>query len=589
MRRVCPALLAIFALVACRELSAAPEKAVLEAETQRIAAMDKAKNSVVAVFMPNGQGGGSGVVVSPDGYVVTNYHVAHPCGKAMLCGMADGNVYNAVLVGLDPVGDVALIKMFGREDFPTAELADSDQVRVGDWAFAMGNPFLLAADMTPTVTCGIISGVHRYQFPAGTLLEYTDCLQTDAAINPGNSGGPLFDGQGRLIGINGRCSFEKRGRVSVGVGYAISINQVKHFLGVLRAGQIVDHATLGAQVASDADGRAVVQNILETSDAFRRGLRMDDEIISFGGRPITSANGFKNVLGIYPKGWRVPLSFQRDGKRYDVLVRLAGVHGEEELIQKASGKPQLPVPKPEDSPKEGDAKGKKAPQPRKLPEGKPSAGESGGEAAVPEIVQKNFREKRGFANYHFNVLEQERVWNAWQGRTDLGAIRGTWTLAGPLEGNGSFRFVVDDKSAVLKLPSREDRWEAGEELGSSLLPRGSGGLLPALYLWRRLATEGLAGFGAVHYFGTAPLVGHAGLVDVLVGSYKGVDCRYYFDPEAGRLLALEFFHDDESDPCEVYFSEYHQSGNHWVPGRMEVRFGNEPFAVFKLQEFRVER
>ena len=91
--------------------------------------------------------------------------------------------------------------------------------------------------------------MHRYQYPAGTLLEYTDCIQTDAAINPGNSGGPLFDAEGRLIGINGRGSFEKRGRVNVGVGYAISINQIKNFLGRLKSGRIVDHATLGARVA----------------------------------------------------------------------------------------------------------------------------------------------------------------------------------------------------------------------------------------------------------------------------------------------------------------------------------------------------
>ena len=166
----------------------------------------------------------------------------------MKCGMADGKLYDAVVVGLDPTGDVALIKLFGRDDFPAAELGDSDQVRVGDWVFAMGNPFLLATDFQPTVTYGIISGVHRYQFPPGTLLEYADCLQTDASINPGNSGGPLFDAEGRLIGINGRGSFEKRGRVNVGVGYAISINQIKNFLGCLRSGRIVDHATLGARV-----------------------------------------------------------------------------------------------------------------------------------------------------------------------------------------------------------------------------------------------------------------------------------------------------------------------------------------------------
>ena len=213
--------------------------------------MAKASHSVLAIFDPAGQGGGSGVVISADGFALSNFHVTHPCGNSMKCGMSDGKVYDAVIVGLDPTGDIALIKVLGRNDFPVAEMGDSDRLRPGDWVFAMGNPFLLAMDFQPTVTSGIISGVHRYQFPAGTLLEYADCLQTDASINPGNSGGPLFNGQGQVVGINGRCSFDKRGRVSVDVGYSVSINQIKKFLGgVLHSGRIVDHATLGARVAS---------------------------------------------------------------------------------------------------------------------------------------------------------------------------------------------------------------------------------------------------------------------------------------------------------------------------------------------------
>ena len=177
------------------------------------------------VFAAGGKGGGSGVLISPEGYALSNFHVVKPAGTAMKCALNDGKLYDAVVVGVDPVGDVALIKMIGRDDFPFAKMADSDKVRLGDWCFAVGNPFLLATDFQPTVTYGIVSGVHRYQYPAGTLLEYADCIQTDASINPGNSGGPLFNANGDLIGINGRGSFEKRGRVNVGVGYAISINQ----------------------------------------------------------------------------------------------------------------------------------------------------------------------------------------------------------------------------------------------------------------------------------------------------------------------------------------------------------------------------
>lgn len=582
---ICQSVLLLFVLLlgSASRVLGEPSAATLDAESQRIAAMNKAKDCVLAVFASNGQGGGSGVVISPDGYALTNFHVALPCGKAMQCGMADGRVYDAVLVGIDPTGDVAIIKLFGRDKFPCAELENSDKLRVGDWVFAMGNPFLLATDLQPTVTHGIISGVHRFQAPSGTLLEYTDCLQTDASINPGNSGGPLFDAEGRLIGINGRGSFEKRGRVNVGAAYAISINQIKNFIGTLRGGCIADHATLGARVSSDDGGRPVVSDIVESSDAYRRGLRLDDEIISLAGRPVSTANGFKNVLGILPKGWRVPLSYRRAGKQYDVLVRLAGVHGQEELLEKVAGRPPaqpMPIPKPDDKPKKSPSPGKGEKKPaEKLPPMPPVV-----EVPVPEIVAKHFVEKRGFSNYYFNKLNQDRVWKAWNAQTTLGD--GVWTFSGMLESGGNFRLQITDADASLKLPSNELNWTATDNLASSLTPAKSGGLFPALFLWRRLAVEGLARFGEVYYYGTAPLVGHEGLVDVLVGTYKGVECRFYFDPRLGHLLAIELFPDENSDPCEVYFSDYRQTNGRLLPGQITVRYGNEPFAAFKINAFK---
>jgi len=575
-------------------VNAEPDQTVLQSEAQRIATIEKAKPAVLSIFESLGRGGGSGVVISPDGYALTNFHVVQPCGAAMKCGMADGRVYDAVLVGLDPTGDVALIKLLGRDDFPFAEMADSDQVRPGDGVLAMGNPFLLSTNLQPTVTYGIISGVHRYQFPSGTLLEYTDCLQTDASINPGNSGGPLFNDQGRLIGINGRCSFDKRGRVSMGVGYAVSINQIKNFLGDLKSGRIVDHATLGARVTNDEAGRVVVAEILEQSDAFRRGLLDNDEIVSFAGRPISTANGFKNILGILPKGWRVPLSYRRNGKRYDILVRLPGLHHEEELLQATGSHPPeepLPLPPPDEQPKS------KKPNPGEKPDSQKKPGPGGRRPAVtpstpaeiPEIVKHYFQEKRGYANYYFNKLNQERIWRAFNDRCRLAEQRGSWILSGSLSNGGTFNFEINQSQAAFSGPSLQSQWTPGDDSGSSLDPPHSGGLLAALWLWRRLAVEGLPRFGEVYYLGAAPLAGREGLADVLAGTCKTAECRFYFDPAEGRLLALEMFPQEDTDPCEVYFSQYHDVNGRMLPGRMEVRFGEELFGVFTINEFRFEK
>src|SRR5262245_64666364 len=198
-------LAALAAPAVAQELKLDPK--VVEAEEKRVAVIEKVRPSVVAVFSAGGAGGGSGVLIDEEGYALTNFHVTAGSGNVMKCGLPDGVLYDGVLVGLDKVGDVALIKLLPKkpgQKFPFAVLGDSDKLRAGDWSLAMGNPFLLATDFTPTVTYGLISGVHRYQYPANTLLEYTDCIQIDTSINPGNSGGPLFNMKGELVGINGR-------------------------------------------------------------------------------------------------------------------------------------------------------------------------------------------------------------------------------------------------------------------------------------------------------------------------------------------------------------------------------------------------
>ena len=126
----------------------AADAVVLEAQQRRIDAIQRGLPAAVSIFAGEA-GGGAGVLISADGYALTNYHVVQPAGVAMQCGLPDGKLYDAVLVGLDPTGDVALIKLLGRDDFPHAALADSDLVEVGDFCFAAGNPFLLATDLQP--------------------------------------------------------------------------------------------------------------------------------------------------------------------------------------------------------------------------------------------------------------------------------------------------------------------------------------------------------------------------------------------------------------------------------------------------------
>jgi len=162
------------------------DQRLLDAQERRISAIAKATRSTISVLAPQSQGGGSGVIISSDGYALTNYHVVDSNGAFMNCSLPDGNLYKAVIVGIDPTGDVSLIRLLGRDDFPAASIIDSDTVKPGDACFAIGNPFLLATNFQPSVSWGIVSGTHRYQYPSGTLLEYADCIQTDAAINPGS-------------------------------------------------------------------------------------------------------------------------------------------------------------------------------------------------------------------------------------------------------------------------------------------------------------------------------------------------------------------------------------------------------------------
>lgn len=541
-------------------------KELQQLEQQRIDAITKAVPSAVGIFSPGGAGGGSGVVISPDGYAVTNFHVIQGCDNFMKCSMADGNLYDAVIVGIDATGDVALIKLLGRNDFPVAKLVDSDLVRPGDACFAVGNPFLLATDFQPTVSFGIVSGTHRYQYPSGTILEYTDCIQTDAAINPGNSGGPLFNADGDLIGINGRGSFEKRGRVNVGVGYAISANQVKFFLSHLKSGRLLDHATAGFTVATDQNDGVRVDGILESGEAYRQGVRYDDRLVEFAGRKVTTVNQFKNVLGIFPKGWRVPIKFDRDGTVIDVFIRLQGVHAEEELIGIVTGGGQpAPPPKPGEE-------GPKPIQPKKP------------RTPAPAGYEDWFQSKKGYANYYFNQQQQQRVWNAAVGEIDFGKYAKSWKLSGKDSQGTEVEIVLGEEQSGIKAGDDAFVLRIADDLTEQAKANPRSAFLLALHQWRQMMRLGPDKFGQSTYWGEVQ--GREGeSFELMVATRDIVESNLLFAKTDGRLRMFESFLDVDQDPCTIEFSDYQMENDVLFPTSITYRIGNGKAETILVDKF----
>lgn len=327
--------------------------AVERAEQSRVETMARAARSVCAVMPVESDGGGSGVVIDPLGFVLTNFHVirrgksegrsgpppvlpdgwpdprypeeienddeSDPAWKVMKVGLPDGELYLADVLGIDPGSDLAVLLLRPRLDgkqYDSATLGDSDDLLVGEPVFAMGNPFLLANDFVPTVTWGIVSGTHRYQAGgANRFLVYPDCIQVDAPVNPGNSGGPLFNEAGEVVGINGRISVRDRGRVNTGVGFAIASNQIRNFLGDLMAGRHAEHGTLdlNAWFMNSLDGgrRGVfVQAIFADSRAADLGVNLGAELTSFNGTEVRSANQLATLVGVLPAESWATLGFR---------------------------------------------------------------------------------------------------------------------------------------------------------------------------------------------------------------------------------------------------------------------------------------
>ncbi len=316
-------------LVACLlPLVAGLTASEADAEARRLErAHQEAIDQVVPAYVMIG--GGSGVVISPDGLMLTNHHVikaGYDAGRRRFRLRVGTAFTEGTVLGTDPRGDIALlqIELDPGENLPYVELTDSDALEVGQGVIAIGNPFgTMQLTGDPTVTLGMISLLHRFN------QNYSDAIMTDVAINPGNSGGPLLTLDGKLAGINGQINSKTGARANTGIGLAVPANQIESFLPKLQAaeGGVVLHGYLKGLVGDneEADGLrngAEIREVWTGSAAATAGLVAGDRIVAVDDRPVHNYIRLRGVLGTYPSDSRVELTWMRDGERMKAEVGL---------------------------------------------------------------------------------------------------------------------------------------------------------------------------------------------------------------------------------------------------------------------------
>lgn len=265
---------------------------------------------------------GSGVIVSKDGYILTNNHVVEKSDKLTVV-LGDKKKYTAKIIGTDPQTDVAVIKI-DANNLPAVTLGNSDDVKIGEWVIAVGNPF----ELLHTVTSGIISAKGRSNVG---LSDYEDFIQTDASINPGNSGGALADLDGNVIGINTAISSPSGG--SVGIGFAIPINMAKHvmdeliskgkmsrgYLGLMP--QDIDENLAKALHLPNTEG-ALIGEVNANGPADKAGIKSGDVITQFDGVPVTNAMNLRNMVAAAEPNAEAKITLLRAGKEMQMTVVL---------------------------------------------------------------------------------------------------------------------------------------------------------------------------------------------------------------------------------------------------------------------------
>jgi len=270
------------------------------------------------------QGLGSGFIVSPDGYILTNQHVVAGATEIVVT-LLDGRQLPAEIVEADAVTDLAVLKI-DAANLPTAPLGNSDDLLIGEWAIAIGNPFgYLLADRNPSVTVGVISAIGRDVRPEpgeGRTQVWSGMIQTDAAINPGNSGGPLVNAAGEVIGVNAFI-FSGASGGSIGLGFAIPINRARRVLRDIVQFGTIRRPWIGVHLAAvqAEDGRAPlgarVVRVDPGSPAARAGIEPGDVLVETNGRPLHSPIEWEGRLLDLPTGTDLTVVVQRDGAGFE--------------------------------------------------------------------------------------------------------------------------------------------------------------------------------------------------------------------------------------------------------------------------------
>jgi Do/DeqQ family serine protease len=268
---------------------------------------------------------GAGVIISPDGLILSNYHVVKGASEIEV-RLSDRRSFPASIVGTDSLSDIAVIRIKGKvENLPTAFLGNSDSLRPGDWVLAVGNPFAFIS----TVTVGVVSALNR-QVESSTMYE--NFIQTDAAINPGNSGGALVNIRGELVGINTLIYSQTGG--FMGIGFAVPINMARHDAEAIIATGKVVRGWIGVSIQDITSGireamglpdtrGALVSGIVKGEPADRAGLKIGDVIVSIDNQPVTDGNDLRNRVADIVPGATVPVTVIRQGKSLTLSIVVA--------------------------------------------------------------------------------------------------------------------------------------------------------------------------------------------------------------------------------------------------------------------------